>query len=230
MKVLITGTSRGIGKAIAIKFLKEKHIVVGIDIKENTIALEQNLLTEEEQKNYIHYTVDITQKEKLPLINDVEILINNAGIQNGTEEDIKVNLIGTMNITEKYAFQEKIKSVLFNSSVSSLTGNEFSTYVASKAGVTGYMKNCAIRLANEYKATCNALCFGGVLTELNKPVIDNPILWKKIMDVTPLKKWATPEEAAQWCYFMTVINTFCTGQAIDISGGERNCADLFVWE
>ena len=42
--------------------------------------------------------------------------------------------------------------------------------------------------------------------------------------------WATPEEAAQWCYFMTVTNTFCTGQAIDISGGERNCQDLFVWE
>ena len=112
----------------------------------------------------------------------------------------------------------------------SLTGNEFPTYVASKAGVTGYMKNCAIRLANEFKATCNALCFGGVLTELNKPVMENPDLWKKIMDVTPLKKWATPEEAAQWCYFMTVTNTFCTGQAIDISGGERNCADLFVWE
>ena len=50
------------------------------------------------------------------------------------------------------------------------------------------------------------------------------------MDVTPLKKWATPQEAAQWCYFMTVTNTFCTGQAIDISGGERNCADLFIWE
>jgi hypothetical protein len=33
-----------------------------------------------------------------------------------------------------------------------------------------------------------------------------------VKDVTPLKKWATPEEAAQWCYFMTVTNTFCTGQ------------------
>ena len=150
--------------------------------------------------------------------------------QTGTEEDIKTNLLGTMYITEKYAFQKAIKSVLFNSSVSSLTGNEFSTYVASKAGVTGYMKNCAIRLANEYKATCNALCFGGVITELNKPVIENPQLWKKIMDVTPLKKWATAQEAAQWCYFMTVTNTFCTGQAIDISGGERNCADLFIWD
>ena len=220
MKVLITGTSKGIGKACALLFLNQGHEVFGIDKETSSI----------ENKKYTHFIVDISKKELLPELQDMEILINNAGIQTGTEEDIQTNLFGTMYVTEKYAFQPSIKSVLFNSSVSSLTGNEFPTYVASKAGVTGYMKNCAIRLANEYRATCNALCFGGVLTELNKPVIENTKLWKKIMDVTPLKKWATPEEAAQWCYFMTVVNTFCTGQAIDISGGERNCADLFVWE
>ena len=140
-----------------------------------------------------------------------------------------MNLIGTIALTEKYAFQKKIKSVLFNASVSALTGNEFASYAASKAGVVGYMKNCAIRLANEYRATCNALCFGGILTELNEPVVQNKSLWKKILDVTPLKRWATAEEAADWIYFMTAINKFCTGQAIDVSGGERNCADLFVW-
>ena len=120
--------------------------------------------------------------------------------------------------------------MLFNASVSALTGNEFPEYVASKAGVVGYMKYCAIRLANEYKATCNALCFGGVLTELNNVVTENPLLWKKVMDVTPMKKWLDVKEAAQWCLFLTTVNTFCTGQAIDVSGGERNCADLFVWE
>ena len=220
MKVLITGTSKGIGKATALKFLNEGHQVIGIDIETQTIN----------HKNYIHHVANIFNKATLPSIENVEILINNAGIQTGTEKDIQVNLLGTMYVTEKYAFQEKIKSVLFNSSVSSLTGNEFPSYVASKAGVTGYMKNCAIRLANEFKATCNALCFGGVLTELNSPVIENKNLWNKIMEVTPLKRWATPKEAADWCYFMTVTNSFCTGQAIDISGGERNCADLFVWE
>ena len=223
MKILITGTSSGIGKATAALFLENGHRVFGIDIEKATIL----------HKNYRHFVADISKKETLPDVEELfslDIIINNAGIQTGTEEDIKTNLFGTMYVTEKYAFQPNIKSLLFNSSVSSLTGNEFPTYVASKAGVTGYMKNCAIRLANEYKATCNALCFGGVLTELNKPVMENPSLWQQIMDVTPLKKWATPEEAAQWCYFMTVTNTFCTGQAIDISGGERNCQDLFVWE
>ena len=221
MNVLITGTTSGIGRATALKFLGEGHKVCGIDIKESSI----------DNINYTHYVADISKKEELPSIDKpIEILINNAGIQTDTMEDINVNLIGTMNVTEKYGFNKDIKSVLFNSSVSSLTGNEFPHYVASKAGVTGYMKNCAIRLANEYKATCNALCFGGVLTDLNECVIKDKKLWKRIMDVTPLKRWATASEAADWCYFITVINKFCTGQAIDISGGERNCQDLFVWE
>ena len=221
MNVLITGTTSGIGRATALKFLCEGHKVIGIDIKESSIN----------NNNYTHYVADISKKEELPNIGtSIEILINNAGVQTDTMEDINVNLIGTMNVTEKYGFNKEIKSVLFNSSVSSLTGNEFPHYVASKAGVTGYMKNCAIRFANEYKATCNALCFGGVLTDLNECVIKNKDLWNRIMDVTPLKRWATVSEAADWCYFITVINKFCTGQAIDISGGERNCQDLFVWE
>ena len=221
MNILITGTTSGIGRATALKFLNEGHCVIGLDIKPSSI----------ENNHYKHYVCDIAKKEMLPEIKEeINILINNAGIQTDTMEDINVNLIGTMNVTEKYAFTSSIKSVLFNSSVSSLTGNEFPHYVASKAGVTGYMKNCAIRLANVYKATCNALCFGGVLTDLNECVIKNEKLWNKIMDVTPLKRWATAEEAADWCYFMTVTNKFCTGQAIDISGGERNAMDLFVWE
>lgn len=224
MKILITGTSGGIGKAAAVKFLKEGHCVYGIDLKAGSIS--GNF---PEAKNYTHFSADISEKNALPEINDVEIIVNNAGIQTGSEDDIKVNLLGTINVTEKYAFQKAIKSVLFISSVSALTGNEFPEYVASKAGVNGYMKNCAIRLANRFRATSNALCFGGVLTELNKPVLENPKLWEKIMDVTPLKKWISAEEAAEWCYFFTVTNTFCTGQALDISGGERNCADLFVW-
>lgn len=219
MKVLITGTTMGIGKAMAQEFLKNNHQVIGIDLLPSSIS----------HKNYTHYIGDISKKETLPELSGINILINNAGIQTGTEEDINTNLLGTINVTEKYAFQKDIVSLLFNSSVSSLTGNEFPTYVASKAGVSGYMKNCAIRLANNYRATCNALCFGGVITDLNKCVMEDEKLWNRIMDVTPLKRWASAEEAAQWAYFMTVTNKFCTGQTIDISGGERNCADLFVW-
>lgn len=196
MNVLITGTSGGIGRAAALKFLQEGHTVYGIDIRGNTLSDASDMM-------YTHFSADISKKETLPDIRRVEILINNAGIQSGSARDIEVNLLGTMNVTEKYAFQDCIKSVLFNSSVSSLTGNEFPEYVASKAGVTGYMKNAAIRLANTYRATCNALCFGGVLTDLNRPVTEDAEKWARIMDVTPLKRWATAEEAADWCYFMT---------------------------
>ena len=228
MKVLITGTSRGIGRASALKFLSNGHEVFGIDIKKDT-PLDSFSDSDERRNCYHHFCADISDEKSLPEIENVEILINNAGIQSGSEKDISVNLLGTMNVTEKYAFQKSIKSVLFNASVSALTGNEFPEYVASKAGIVGYMKNCAIRLSNEFRATCNALCFGGVITELNEPVMKDEKLWQKIMDVTPLKRWATAEEAAEWIYFVAAVNRFCTGQAIDISGGERNCADLFVW-
>ena len=165
MKILITGTSGGIGKATAIKFLKEGHSVFGIDIKSDSISG-----TFLEAENYTHFIADISKKDELPVLDDVEILVNNAGIQSGTKKDIEVNLLGTMNVTEKYAFQKAIKSVLFISSVSALSGNEFSEYVASKAGINGYMKNCAIRLANKFRATSNSLCFGGVMTELNRQI------------------------------------------------------------
>lgn len=225
MRTLITGTSRGIGRAAAARFLREGHEVTGIDILPPSIAD-----SDVAAGRYTHFIADIRDKDALPDLEPVDILVNNAGIQSATEEDIRVNLVGTMNATEKYAFHGGIKSVLFVSSASALTGNEFPAYAASKAGVNGYMKNCAIRLANGFGATCNALCFGGVLTEMNRPVTGNPALWKRVMDVTPLKRWATAEQAAEWIWFMTAVNTFCTGQAIDISGGERNCADLFVWE
>ena len=219
MNVLITGTSSGMGLESARLFLEKGHRVFGIDQNESAILHE----------SYTHFVADISSSP-LPEIPNVEILVNNAGIQSASEKDIRVNLLGTMRVTEFYAFQKSIRSVLFNASVSALNGNEFAHYVASKAGVVGYMKHCAIKLANEFRATCNAICFGGVKTELNRAVMENPILWKKIMEVTPLKRWASAREAAEWIYFLTAVNTFCTGQAIDVSGGERNCADLFVWE
>lgn len=189
---------------------------------------------------YTHFTADVSDPGSLPQIDGVEILVNNAGIQTPEKllgwsgkdipQDIKVNLLGAISVTEKYALQPKIKSVLFNASASALTGNEFPAYVASKAGLVGYMRHMAIRLAGEYRATCNALCFGGVLTSLNDEIIKDRLLWEKIMDVTPLKRWTTAEQAAEWIYFMTAVNSTCTGQAIDVSSGERNCADLFVWK
>lgn len=216
MKILVTGTSQGIGKAIAELFLKEGHTVIGIDRQIQSI----------EHTEYTHYVCDVRDKEKLPIVDAVEILINNAGTQN--ENDIDINLKALIYITERYGIQPKIKSVLNIGSASGHTGAEFPEYCASKGGVLSYTKNVAMRIA-KYGATCNSLDPGGVLTPLNECVMNDEILWAEIMNETPLKKWATPEEIAQWAYFLTVVNTFCTGQNILVDGGESINYN-FVWK
>lgn len=215
MKVLITGTSQGIGKAIAELFLKEKHEVIGFDRQEADIHHE----------NYTHYQLDVREYDKLPDIPDIQVLVNNAGTQN--EDDIDINLKALIHITEKYGIQENIHSILNIGSASGHTGSEFPAYCASKGGVLAYTKNVAMRVA-VFGATCNSLDPGGVLTTLNACVIEDADLWAQIMDETPLRKWATTEEIAQWAYFLTMTNTFCTGQCIVVDGGE-SINRKFIW-
>lgn len=215
MKVIVTGTGRGIGRAIAMKFLSSGHDVTGIDVNPSTI----------DDESYTHVISDISEGE-LPEIGDVEILINNAGVQD-TGRDIDVNLKGTIRVTEKYAFNNGIKSVLFIASASASTGAEFPEYVASKGGVVSYMKNVALRLAWQ-GVTVNSLSPGGVLTPLNARVIDDGEKWSKIMALTPLRKWASAEEIAEWAYFLTVINKSMTAQDLLIDNGEAARAE-FIW-
>lgn len=216
MKILITGTSQGIGKAIAELFLKKKHEVIGIDRQQTSI----------EHGNYMHYQFDICDYNNLPEIQGVNVLINNAGTQN--DNDIDVNLKALIHMTEKYGIQKHIHSILNIGSASGHTGSEFPEYAASKGGVIAYTKNVAMRVA-AFGATCNSLDPGGVLTPLNECVINDKGLWTQIMDETPLKKWATSEEIAQWAYFLTIINTFCTGQSIVVDGGE-SISRKFIWK
>ena len=190
MKILITGSSNGIGLKTAQFFLDKGFEVIGIDLEPSKINNDK----------YIHYVADISIKDQLPEIEGLDYIFNNAGLQN-SKDDIDNNLKGTINVTEKYAFQKSIKSVLFNASASAQSGFEFPEYVASKAGMVGYMKNVASRLAKQ-GATANSISLGGVLTKSNDPVINNQEYWSKIMEATPLKKWATEEEVSEWVYFL----------------------------
>lgn len=217
MNIVITGSSRGMGRESAIKFLSEGHIVYGLDVDGSTIA----------DKNYNHFVCDVSNKEELPDIENVHILINNAGVQ-GSDNDIDVNLKGLIYCTEKYALNNKdIKSVINQGAASASSGADFGDYVASKAGVIGYTKYTAKEIA-KFGATCNSLSFGGVLSPINWNVMNDKKKWDKIMSMTPLKKWATPAEAAEWIYFLAVINKSCTAQDIVIDNCESH-NETFVW-
>lgn len=253
MKVLITGTSRGIGKAIALKFLKEGHEVIGFDIledginkyqnknndkvatskyeKENAKDVKDTLKNDEgrikvlKYQNYTHIIKDITDKN-LPDIKNIDILINNAGVQE-SGKDIDINLKGTINITEKYGIQKNIKSIIFIASASARTGAEFPEYAASKGGMVTYMKNVALRIA-KFGATSNSISAGGVTTSLNKHIMENEKLWNAVLNETLLNKWASPEEIADFVYFIAVINKSMTGQDLLIDNGEELKSN-FIW-
>ncbi|MGO4972056.1 SDR family NAD(P)-dependent oxidoreductase [[Clostridium] aminophilum] len=214
MKIVITGTSRGIGLAAAKKYCETGHEVIGLDVREAGFS----------HPNYRHLTADITGP--LPEIPDVEVLVNNAGVQDGGRE-IEINLQGTIAVTERYAFQQAIRSVVFMASSSASNGAEFPLYAASKGGVVTYMKNTALRLA-QYGATANSISAGGVYTELNQHIIDDPKLMEAVLNETLLHRWARPEEIAELCYYLTNVNRSMTGQDILIDNGEQLKSN-FIW-
>lgn len=216
MKILVTGAAGGIGMAVCEKFLREGHEVTGMDIKETDIS----------HPAYNHVIHDIKDKD-FPYLSGVEILVNSAGIQSQTEEDIEVNLNGVISVTEKYAFQEKIRSVVNIASASGLTGSEFPHYAASKGGLIAYTKNVALRLA-KYGACANALCPGGVITDMNRHILESKELYEAVLKEALLHKWAAPEEIAEWTYFLACVNSSMTGEALLIDNGEALKSN-FIW-
>ena len=89
------------------------------------------------------------------------------------------------------------------------------------------MKNVATRIAR-YNATCNGISAGGVITPLNKHILESEELYSQVLAETLLNKWAKPEEIAELAYFLTVVNSSITGEDILIDNGEMLKAN-FIW-
>lgn len=213
--VVISGTSKGIGRAIAEKFLSEGFEVVGLDRKESTIN----------NSKYTHIQQNLDRMCDLPdLVRPATIIINNAGTQ--CESDMANNFWAAFNLTERY-LTGFIRSVLMIASASAITGAEFPEYCASKGAMCAYGKNIAQRIS-KYGATCNNLCPGGVYTDINEHIIDNPTMLDQVKKETLVGDWATPEQIAEWAYFLTVTNTFATGQDFLVDGGEHIKSN-FIW-
>ena len=215
MNILISGTSSGIGKAAALKFLKMGHNVYGVDREDSAIC----------DKNYTHFKKDIRDKD-LPIIKDIDVIVANAGVQDEAEA-IDTNLNGSIHFVNNYLDSKSLKSILIMASSSARNGAEFPLYSASKGGLLSYTKHLANELASR-GVLVNSISPGGVITPLNRHIIDDEKLYEEVKNETLLHKWASAEEIAEWIYFITVINKSMTGEDILIDNGEMLRSN-FIW-
>lgn len=216
-RAVVTGASNGIGAATVRQLLHAGYEVIGIDVSD---------AMPEVHSGYTHVVADVSQKSSLPDISQVQILINNAGTQVDADA-INTNLTGVINCTEKYGFQPYIRAIVNVASTSAHTGAEFPRYAASKGGVLAYTKYTALQVA-KYKATCNSISPGGVITEANHHILQSRDMYAACLDETLLKRWATPKEIAEWICFIAATNLSMTGQDIIIDNGEITKSN-FIW-
>lgn len=223
VKVLITGTSSGVGQAAALKFLDNGFEVHGIDRNPSKIN----------HKNYHHYVCDVRDVEHLPDIKDITYIVNNAGIVSPQAEAIDVNQIGYINILEKYAFEQPLlKSIVMIGSTASYKGYDNIRYCSSQGARDALVKWAANNFGNDERhVIVNGLNLDGIVpaidgglgTTMEPELYAEPELMDTIKNLSILKKLATVEEIAEWIYFLLVVNTVTTGQIISIDGELMGC-------
>jgi len=236
---LVTGGSRGIGKAISLA-LARKGITVCINYSSNEDEANKTIKEIEAEggiavglKGSVSDVNDIKKivKEIINRYGKIDICINNAGITRDKlflmmqEEDwkevISVNLIGTIIVTKevsKYMIPAGSGRIVNISSIGGIIGTPGqANYAASKAGVIGLTKSLAKEFA-PYNITVNSVAAGYVDTDMISKMGQNRL--DKIIATIPLKRFARPEEiAANVLHLVGEDGGYITGQTINIDGG-----------
>lgn len=239
--VLITGSSRGIGKAIALKFAEKGAKVIVNYVNSKKEAEEVVKKIEEIGSEAITIKCDVSKedevkkmvKESVDKFGKIDVLVNNAGIifdvpfENKTVDQWKrtldVNLIGTFLCT-KYVVEEMSKQKSGNIiNISSTNGidtydSESIDYDASKAGVNIFTKCMAKELAPNIRVNCIAP--GWVDTDINKDLPKDYVEEEKKRIC--LKRFGKPEEIAKVALFLASDeSSFMTGSIVVVDGGYK---------
>jgi 3-oxoacyl-[acyl-carrier protein] reductase len=237
--VLITGASRGIGKAIAQKCVNEgaKVAFTYLSSEEKANALTKELSTNGGVvKGFKSNAADYEAAQEL--VNDVikefgtiDVLVNNAGITRDNllmrmteemwDEVINTNLKSAFNLT-KAVIRPMLKarkgSIINMSSVVGVSGNAGqANYAASKAGMIGFTKSVAQELGSR-SIRCNAIAPGFIETEMTAALDEKTVQeWR---DGIPLKRGGNPEDVANAVVFLgSEMSSYITGQTLNVCGG-----------
>ena len=218
---LITGGTRGIGKAIAIKFAKN-----GYNLVLNYVSDRTNL--EELENEFKEYNIEVLfiktdvsnfedcenmAKQAIARFGKIDVLVNNAGITKDslllrmTPEDfekvININLKGTFNVTKSivpYMMKKRTGKIVNISSVVGVSGNAGQcNYAASKAGIIGFTKSIAKELASR-NILANCVAPGFIDTDMTSVLSDS--VKENINAQIPLKRMGSSEEIANSVYFL----------------------------
>ena len=236
---LVTGASKGIGRAIALRFAQEGAQVAFTYLSsvEQGVALENELKAFGiRAKGYRSDASDFAQAEKL--ITDVvaefgslDILVNNAGItmdnpllrmhEEAWDKVMNVNLkscFNTVKAATRPMMKQKSGSIINMTSVVGIKGNAGqANYAASKAGIIGFTKSVALELGSR-GIRSNAIAPGFIETEMTAKLDEKTVQsWREAI---PLKRGGRPEDVADACVFLgSDMSTYISGQVLQVDGG-----------
>lgn len=236
---LITGASRGIGKAVAMAFAKAGANIAFTDLKydENAQQTEKDLMScgvkaKMYASNAADFSATVTVVDEI--VKDfgrIDVLVNNAGITKDallmrmSEEQwdavINVNLKSAFNFTKTVSavmLKQKYGSIINMSSVVGVSGNAGqANYSASKAGMIGLTKSIAKELGSR-NIRSNAIAPGFIITDMTGQLSEE--VRKEWAEKIPLKRGGTPEDIANVCLFLASdMSSYVTGQVINVCGG-----------